>query len=185
MDSSSPLVSPLAIRCTSIGGNSLLAPSERAIGAPSRTRTAASCTAWRIGVFVTTSPAIRSASSTGTALAGQDREGAGEARGVVAARDAPDQRQPQLEGVEAHARRGRPAASAGSPRRPPATPAIRSHHQARRKSRARDQHARQDRQFPVAGLEDAHDFGHDVAEQQPDDAEADHGQQDRIDHRVA
>ena len=52
-----------------IGGNSLLAASERAMGAPSRTRTAASWTAWRIGELVTTSPAMRSASSTGTALA--------------------------------------------------------------------------------------------------------------------
>jgi dihydroorotase-like cyclic amidohydrolase len=36
--------------------------------APSRTRVAASCTAARMGRFVTTSPEIRNASSTGTAL---------------------------------------------------------------------------------------------------------------------
>ncbi len=65
---------------------------------------------------------------------GQDREGAGEARGIVAARDAPDERQAQLEGVIAKScgRIAHPAAEA-----PPATTAtatIRSHHQARRKS---------------------------------------------------
>src|SRR6185312_15657662 len=49
-----------------MGGNSLLVDSERPIAAPSRTRAAASATASRIGRFVTTSPAIRKASSTGT-----------------------------------------------------------------------------------------------------------------------
>ena len=52
-----------------MGGNSLLTASERPIAAPSRTRAAASATASRIGRFVTTSPEIRSASSTGTELA--------------------------------------------------------------------------------------------------------------------
>ena len=52
-----------------IGGKIFDVPSERPIGAPSRTRAAASCTASRIGRFVTTSPAMRSASSTGTELA--------------------------------------------------------------------------------------------------------------------
>ena len=68
MVSSSPLVSPLAMRWMSMGGNSLRCASERAMGAPSRTRTAASATASRMGTLATTSPAIRMASSTGTAL---------------------------------------------------------------------------------------------------------------------
>ena len=46
-----------------------LVASERPIGAPSRTRAVASMTASRIGRLMTTSPEIRSASSTGTALA--------------------------------------------------------------------------------------------------------------------
>src|SRR5256885_12212852 len=52
-----------------MGGNMRLSPSERPIGAPSRTRAAASATASRIGRLVTTSPAMRNASSTGTELA--------------------------------------------------------------------------------------------------------------------
>ena len=52
-----------------MGGNRRLTASERPMGAPSRTRAAASATASRIGRFVTTSPAIRRDSSTGTALA--------------------------------------------------------------------------------------------------------------------
>ncbi len=52
-----------------MGGNSLLTERDRPIGAPSRTRAAASVTASRIGRFVTTSPAMRMASSTGTELA--------------------------------------------------------------------------------------------------------------------
>ena len=69
MVSSSPLVSPLEIRWIIIGGKMRLVPSERPIGAPSRTRTAASCTAPFIGRLVTTSLEMRSASSTGTVLA--------------------------------------------------------------------------------------------------------------------
>ncbi len=68
MASSSPLDSPLEMRWMVMGGNNLLWPSERPIGAPSRTRCDASMTASRIGRFVTTSPEIRKASSTGTEL---------------------------------------------------------------------------------------------------------------------
>ena len=52
-----------------MGGKSLRAASDLPIGAPSRTRSAASSTACRIGRLLTTSAEIRSASSTGTALA--------------------------------------------------------------------------------------------------------------------
>ncbi len=69
MASSSPLDSPLEMRWMAIGGNSLLWASERPMGAPSRTLCDASMTASRIGRLVTTSPEMRRASSTGTALA--------------------------------------------------------------------------------------------------------------------
>jgi len=53
------------------GGNSLRAASDLPMGAPSRTRSAASSTALRIGMLLTTSAEIRRASSTGTALASE------------------------------------------------------------------------------------------------------------------
>ena len=63
-----PLDSPLEIRCTVMGGNRPLAPSDRPMGAPSRTRSAAVATASRIGRLPMTSPAMRRPSSAGTAL---------------------------------------------------------------------------------------------------------------------
>ena len=52
-----------------MGGNSLRAASDLPMGAPSRTRNAASSTALFMGRLLTTSAEIRRASSTGTALA--------------------------------------------------------------------------------------------------------------------
>ena len=68
ISSSRPLLSPLEIRCTVSGGNSPLAASERPIGAPSRTRSAAVSMASLIGRLPTVAPAMRSPSSAGTAL---------------------------------------------------------------------------------------------------------------------
>src|SRR5262245_42766767 len=184
ISSSSPLVSPLATKCTSIGGNSLLAPRERAIGAPPRTATAASCHARR-------SPRVgddlrRDAERLEhwNRARGEDRERAREAGGVVAARDAPDEREAQLEGVVAQPRRlvAQPAPEAPGragdhdQEQPPPGP---------QEIRCRDQDARQDRQRPVASLEDADDLRHDVAEQETHDAKTDDGEQYRVDHRVA
>ena len=52
-----------------MGGKTLRAASDLPMGAPSRTRRAASSTARFIGKLLTTSAEMRSASSTGTALA--------------------------------------------------------------------------------------------------------------------
>ena len=71
------------------------------MGAPSRTRAAASATASRIGRLVTTSPAMRSASSTGTALAERMLR-VRVKRAVLKPRDElADQRHAQLQAVEA------------------------------------------------------------------------------------
>ena len=117
MACSSPLDSPLEIRWIVIGGNSRLAASERPIGAPSRTRAAASVTASRIGRLMTTSLEMRSESRTGTALAVKDAERARESRGVEAAHDATHQRQRQQRQVKAPPRVARSAARARTGKR--------------------------------------------------------------------
>ena len=179
---SCPLDSPLEIRCIVIGGNSRLAASERPIGAPSRTRAAASVTASRIGRLMIASLAMRSASSTGTALAVRMLSVRVKLRGVDAAHDASHQRQRQHRPVHP------PARLARLERAPEHECAQRDRHQqpqavVAQEAAGRDQHARGERQLRMVGFEYVHHFGHDIGQQDRHDREAHDRQHQRIQHR--
>ena len=75
-----PLASPLAMRCTITGGKTLVAPSARASGMPSRTPRAAVASASRIGTRVMTPVARLERLQDRHAAADEDRQRGGEAR---------------------------------------------------------------------------------------------------------
>ncbi len=179
--SSSPLDSPLEIRWIIIGGNSRLWPSDLPIGAPSRTRIAASATAAFIGRLVTTSPEMRSASSTGTVLAVsvlsvRAKRAVFEPRTILPTSGRRSSRSCQRRRFDS-TRSQRENSQAAEADADDQQQAVVAHEVA-----ARDQRLRQQRQLGLAVAEHLHDLRHDRHQQEEHDRDAHHEQHHRVEH---